>query len=177
MKRPRSATVDLKVRMKEPLRARLEKAAKADGISLNAAAVRMIEEGFRTKEDETSIAARAADGVYVSFGGLEAFSVMRLLANAASVIEMRTETKWLDDPATFDQVRRALITILKVLGPTDDRKVTKDFLGLGFRESEKEHLGEEAATAVIKEWLERIKLADALRDHAKANKENPKKRG
>ena len=177
MKRPRSATVDLKVRMKEPLRASLEKAAKADGISLNAEAVRMIEEGFRTKEEETSLVARTALGIYVSFGGLEAFTVMRLLANAASVIEMRTKTKWLDDPATFDQVRRALISILKVLRPTDDRKVTNDLLGYGFQESEKEHLGEKVATSVIEEWLEAIRFAEALRDHAKANKETPKARG
>ena len=37
--RDRTATVDLKMRMKEPLRARLESAARDRGISMNAEAV------------------------------------------------------------------------------------------------------------------------------------------
>ncbi len=34
--RPKSATVQLKVRLKEPLRARIEVAAKGNGVSMNA---------------------------------------------------------------------------------------------------------------------------------------------
>ena len=166
MKRPRSATVNLKVRMKEPVRARLEKAAKADGISLNAEAVRLIEEGFRSKEDETSIAARAAVGVYASFGGLEGFTVMRLLASAISAIEMNANTKWTDDPETFDRAKQACNTILDLFRPTLDAKFTKETLGSAFYETENEHLGEEVALSVMQEWLERIRMCEPLRDHA-----------
>ena len=177
MKRPRSATVDLKVRMKEPLRARLEKAAKADGISLNAEAVRMIEEGFRSKEDETSIAARAAVGIYTSFGGIAGFQVMRLLASSISAIEMNTNTKWTDDSDTFDRAKQACTTILELFRPTPDPKFTKELLGSGLQVSEKEHLGEEVALSVMQEWLDGITLIEALKNSIAAKKEDPKAQG
>src|SRR4051794_10891857 len=45
--REKTATVDLRVRMKEPLRAQIEEAAKERGISLNAEAVARLEQSFR----------------------------------------------------------------------------------------------------------------------------------
>jgi hypothetical protein len=45
-KRDESATVDLKVRMKEPLRASLEEAARRRGVSMNAEAVQRLEQSF-----------------------------------------------------------------------------------------------------------------------------------
>lgn len=45
-KREQSATVDLKVRMKEPLRADLERAARRRGVSMNAEAVARLEQSF-----------------------------------------------------------------------------------------------------------------------------------
>jgi hypothetical protein len=48
--RDRTATVDLKVRMKEPLRARLEVAARDRGISMNAEAVGRLEQSFRNED-------------------------------------------------------------------------------------------------------------------------------
>ena len=50
MPRKKSDTIQLKVRMKEPLRARLEKAAKSNGLSLNAEAVARLEQSFRDEE-------------------------------------------------------------------------------------------------------------------------------
>ena len=44
--RKQSATVDLKVRMKEPLRSALERAAKQRGVSMNAEAVDRLEKSF-----------------------------------------------------------------------------------------------------------------------------------
>jgi hypothetical protein len=46
MRRKQSATVDLKVRMKEPLRATLERSAKKRAVSLNAEAVDRLERSF-----------------------------------------------------------------------------------------------------------------------------------
>ena len=48
--RKQNTTVDLKVRMKEPLRAKVEKAAKRRGVSMNAEAVDRLERSF-DKED------------------------------------------------------------------------------------------------------------------------------
>ena len=44
--RKKSDTVDSKVRMKEPLRNQIEKAAKSNGVSMNAEMVRRIQESF-----------------------------------------------------------------------------------------------------------------------------------
>ena len=49
--RKQSATVDLKVRMKEPLRAKIEKAAKRRGVSMNAEAVERLERSFDKEDD------------------------------------------------------------------------------------------------------------------------------
>jgi hypothetical protein len=46
MKRKKSATVGLMVRMKEPLRAKIEKAAKARGVSMNTEATSRLERSF-----------------------------------------------------------------------------------------------------------------------------------
>ena len=46
MAREESATVELKVRMKEPLRASLELAARQHGVSMNAEAVRRLDQSF-----------------------------------------------------------------------------------------------------------------------------------
>ncbi len=48
--RDKTATVDLKVRMKEPLRAQLEEAAQGRGVSMNAEAVARLEDSFRVEE-------------------------------------------------------------------------------------------------------------------------------
>ncbi len=45
-RRAKSDTVQLKTRMKEPLRAKLEAAAEENGISLNAEAVQRLERSF-----------------------------------------------------------------------------------------------------------------------------------
>ena len=45
-RRPKTALVQLKIRMREPLRARLQKAAKASGISINREVVDRLERSF-----------------------------------------------------------------------------------------------------------------------------------
>ena len=45
-RRPQTALVNLKIRMKEPLRKKLEVAAKGRGVSLNAEAVARLERSF-----------------------------------------------------------------------------------------------------------------------------------
>lgn len=69
MARKKSATIDLKVRMKEPLRAKLERAAKSRGVSLNAETVDRVERSFL-----------AQDANHDVFGSKEAYELLRLLS-------------------------------------------------------------------------------------------------
>lgn len=78
MPRKKSDTVQLKVRMKEPLRARLEKAAKARGVSLNTEAVERMERSFQREETK-----------FEEFGGKAKFNLCRLFAVTAEALEPR----------------------------------------------------------------------------------------
>jgi hypothetical protein len=49
-KRPKSATVDIGLRVKEPLRARIERAAKDSGVSMNTAITSLLESAFTREE-------------------------------------------------------------------------------------------------------------------------------
>lgn len=90
MPRKKSDTVQLKVRMKEPLRARLEKAAKSKGLSLNAEAVARLEKSFRDEE-----------ALHKEFGGKQGYNFMRWFAMTMRMAGQRTQRFWLEDPETF----------------------------------------------------------------------------
>lgn len=79
MVRAKSATIDIKVRMKEPLRAKLEKAAKERGISLNAEAVDRLERSFQTQAV-----------LIETLGGKDAYSILKVLGSVAALIQTRT---------------------------------------------------------------------------------------
>lgn len=111
MARKKSATVDLKVRMKEPLRAKLEVAAKRAGVSLNAEAVKRMDRSF--ERDETF--AEAAQALF-GFRG-EAIMAMRSLGRAIAIIEKQTGLSWREDWNTAEQVRYAFRVIIEVFGP------------------------------------------------------------
>jgi|SRR6516164_6564609 hypothetical protein len=49
-KRPKAATVDIGLRVKEPLRARIERAAKESGVSMNTAITTLLESAFTRTE-------------------------------------------------------------------------------------------------------------------------------
>lgn len=76
--RRQSATVDLKVRMKEPLRAKLERVARQRGVSMNAEAVDRLERSFIEAESWGGVAvlnlARLAAAALVQAGQREAQS-------------------------------------------------------------------------------------------------------
>jgi len=165
MARKKSATVDLKVRMKEPLRARLEKAAAQDGVSLNAEAVKRLEESFRREKRATDVAAQAAGGVYASFGGIETFMVMRLLANAIAVIEAKTGSGWQENVETHRQVKKACAALFDIFPPSPDEKASRLGLraGMELEVNEAENLGRDVAIKVTKDWLHRDAMVNALR--------------
>lgn len=92
MARPKSATIDLKVRMKEPLRARIERAAKHRGVSLNAEIVDRVEKSFQQED---------------ALGGPELVGLFQMMAGAVAIIEARTSAKWTSDWETSVAVRVA----------------------------------------------------------------------
>ena len=165
-KHSRSDTIQLKVRMKEPLRAAIEASAKKRGISLNAETVRRIEASFEAERRESLIAAEATSSVYFSFGGLDNFMVLRLLANAISTMEQTSGRKWREDPALFAEVKKATVQILNFFKPGEEAPapfISNELLAVGVVASESDHLGHKTAAKVIETWLERIRLVEALR--------------
>jgi hypothetical protein len=83
--------------MKEALRADIEAAAKAKGISLNAEAVERLEK-FGQRE-----------GVeYEKFGDKATYRLMVLLATTLQLIETVTGKKWHKDELTYEEARQAI---------------------------------------------------------------------
>lgn len=117
--RDQTATVDLKVRMKEPLRERIEAAARTRGVSMNAEAVARLEESFRDESLLPQILniayGRETAGLLLLIGEClrdttahsAAFAGAKLEANAA----------WMDRPWVYRQVKDAIGTILEELEP------------------------------------------------------------
>ncbi len=104
-KRPKSATVQIKARLKEPLRAALESAADDRGTSMNAEIVRRLEDSFR--QDEVEIE---------RFGGVVTQTFMKALAAAIRFVEQRTKKKWHEDKDTGDAAMVAMYGIMGAFG-------------------------------------------------------------
>lgn len=101
-----AATVDLKVRMKEPLRAKVEAAAAQRGVSMNSEAVYRLERSF-TEEDAIGGATmkRLAHVMVASFflGGER---------SAFGKEGMPTVEDWINDPHCY---REAVVSLLDAL--------------------------------------------------------------
>jgi hypothetical protein len=97
-KRSRKAVVEVGLRVREPLRAKVEKAAKARGVSMNAEMVARLERSFATEE---------------VWGGPEMLRVAELMAGAfyhtgLSASVGREPADWLGDPAVYSDCMRAV---------------------------------------------------------------------
>lgn len=103
-KRSRSDTVQLKARMKEPLRAKLEAAAEAKGISLNAEMVHRLEQSFLADE---------------FLGGPGNATAAKLVGLILQDVEARTGKSWREDKDTYYGAFAAVATVMRVLGPQD----------------------------------------------------------
>ena len=162
VKRARSDTVQLKVRMKESLRSNIETSAKKGANSLNAEIVRRIESSFEREKQAQEIAAESAAAIYMQFGRIEVFQMMVLLAGAIRIIEQRSGGASLLDPGLFKEVKVALNTVLGAFRPTEG----KDYGGLlrlGLEEQQSKHLGKEAAATAIESWSRHLALVQALK--------------
>ncbi len=88
--------------MKEPLRAKIEKASKAQGISMNKEIVERLERSFRDQE-----------ALYRQFGGRENYNIFRFLAQTPYFAEQMTKQPWREDRRTFRVVMKAIESILE----------------------------------------------------------------
>jgi hypothetical protein len=105
-KRSRSDTVQLKLRIKEPWRAKVEAAAKARGVSLNAELADRIERSFSYERE---------------YGGRETAALLRWLGAAAELTEARTGKGWLKDWGTYLAVREAWKVLIASAVPPEPK--------------------------------------------------------
>ena len=112
--RKKTATVQLKVRMKEALRARIEKAAKASRVSMNSEILERLEQSFQIEN---------------RFGGSHLIEVIETIATVmrstgrhAEFYEtgkLTSEGKWLTMPYPYDQSVKAAASILEHYRPPE----------------------------------------------------------
>ena len=92
------------LRLPEELRKRVEKAAKAKGLSMNGEIVASLERIYSLDELGS-----------MGFGRPELFWTMHLLANAVAFVEKKTGKKWTDDLDTYREAVQAINTVLENL--------------------------------------------------------------
>lgn len=115
--RPESATIQLKVRMKESLRRQIDSSARARGISLNADVVKRLEESFLPAERlfDEPILTVVAQLVGASFatGG-------QLAARRLGHPEWKAD-EWMQDPSAFRSALTAAFAALAGLAPDESK--------------------------------------------------------
>jgi hypothetical protein len=112
VRRAKSETVQLKVRMKEPLRAMLEKAADERGISMNTEAVDRLQRTFQNQK----VLQEALDlsfGAHISGLLMIIGDVMRATAQTVSFAENGDPSLeiWSEDPVVYDEVAKAVASV------------------------------------------------------------------
>ena len=123
-RRAQSETVQIGLRVKEPLRARLEEAARARGVSVNAEVVRRVEASFEQDRWIESV-----------FGSEDVFRLMQAVAAAmnraggraavlATIANLWRRTgqripaaTWIDFPYAYSQAVQAATRVLEALRP------------------------------------------------------------
>jgi hypothetical protein len=111
-KREPTDLVQLKVRMREPLRARLEKAAKLRGESLNAETVRRLEHSFDIQDLLTETLALTF-GRHLAALLLEIGHAMDSTGKHAAFAATGTLDPWTANPYAFDQAVRACARVVE----------------------------------------------------------------
>ena len=115
--RKESATVQLKVRLKEPLRARIEKAARKQEHPMNTEIVDRLEKSFSKDQERQLTHQLVMDGVFEQFGSEGKYSFVKLMAEAIDLIEDETGKSWQEDSKTYEEVEAACKAILSRYGP------------------------------------------------------------
>ena len=117
--REKTETVDLKVRMKEGLRAQVEAAAQDHGVSLNAEAVARLEQSFRDQR-------LMVDAMQLVYGPQLADLVLKIGDVMKAVVEFKPfnlkvgDQDAFDDPWRYDQMVQAARYVLDYFRPNGD---------------------------------------------------------
>ena len=154
-RRAQSDTVQLKTRMKEPLRAKLEAAAEEKGISLNAEAVQRLERSFFDENTAQYLLGFAAHSMMA----------LRCLGDAVAKIEGETGRTWHEDWDTRQRVKAAFESILEVFGakqPAEDRLSERGRLRAQMRDAENELSGRKAVVSSVRAWMPGYKVVMEL---------------
>jgi Arc-like DNA binding dprotein len=130
--RDKATTVQLKVRMKEPLRAKLEEMAHRHGISMNAEIVARLEQSFEHQQRLEDV-----------FGGILVYRLVRmvgaimdsagstaLLYRPSSRVAEDPDLRWGGDPYAYDQALQAAIYALEALRPIGEPTAPPEGLGM-----------------------------------------------
>ena len=112
-RRKQSATVDIKIRMKEPLRAEVERAAKQRDVSMNAEMVDRLEQSFHSAGALND----ALDMAYGKQGAALTKLFGRLMRGAPAAYGLTPDDDWLNDPTAYDRVAKALVFAFDALRP------------------------------------------------------------
>ena len=174
--RKQTATVDLKLRMKEPLRASLAKAAKKRGVSLNFEAVERLgrsihHEGLFPQALELAFGKRLAGMLLVIGRAMDEAGTLAAFSEADVSEGARARINWMDSSYAFDQAVQAVTVVLEDLRPAGDRApkrrptsgskdveldavlaASKLHLGSGLAKTLLGALRGESLTAELKEW-------------------------
>jgi hypothetical protein len=132
-KRDDAATVDLKVRMKEPLRAAIESAAQQHGISMNAEAVARLDQSFDRGDLLPEVMAlaygREVAGILMLMGRAMASTGPHAGFLGSPTIE--GSQRWFSDPYAYDQAARAAHRVLEALRPEGEIAPPGTLQGIG----------------------------------------------
>ncbi|MGC2415898.1 MAG: hypothetical protein WA459_24785 [Stellaceae bacterium] len=124
--RKRSATVDIKIRMKEPLRAEIERSAREKGISMNA---EMTEQLGRIYEQPDLLVEAALESVYgPKVAGIVSTMAHQFARNGwiTALIDAEGDSRaarrgaWLASPVAYDLAVRAANFVMEQFRPSGD---------------------------------------------------------
>jgi hypothetical protein len=118
--REATAMVDLKLRLREPLRLGIERAAAAKGVSMNAEMNERLGASFER--------GRALDEALTFSYGEDAAGLLRLLGevirSAPGACGLSSHSDWLNDPSALAMAARGVMRVLQRLQPAGEVKVT-----------------------------------------------------
>lgn len=111
-KRSKTAIANLKVRLRESLRAKIERAAKSRGVSMNAEMVDRVDESFEKEAEIERL-----------FGSDEVFALMKVVSSAMHLTGRFANTgsgypHWAQNPVAYHEATLAAARVLEALKPT-----------------------------------------------------------
>src|SRR6185437_3218695 len=154
VRRKRSETVQLKIRVKEYLRRLLEHESSRDGTSINAIAVRRLERSF----EGMSLLAEASEMAYGAQLALLLDILGREIRHELGRAGTSIDADWFNDATAFDRARAAVMAIFdavqhapeaprrEIVGEPGGGSATRFFIGVG-----------DSSFGTMAPWRDRVK--------------------